>query len=380
MEPIRVLQVVGRMDRGGIETLIMNIYRNIDRNKVQFDFLTHYGREADYNEEIRSLGGKIYDMPKIKSTRKTYYHKFFEYVIALNDFFKKHNEYNVLHGHMTNTATIYMPIAKKYGIKNCIAHSHLTQARHGLTGIVTNILQMPLEYLATDYFSCSEMAAEWLFSKKAVEKGKVSILKNAIDSMQYAYNSETRINYRKCLNIENKFTLGHVGRFFHQKNHEFLIDIMYEVVKLEPNAMLLLVGDGELRKSCEDKVNQLNLTHNVQFLGVRSDVNNIMQAMDVFVMPSHFEGLPVVGIEAQASGLKCVFSEGITREVDITGLVDFLNLSDGPQKWAEKILLYKDQCNRKNVRELIQKSGYDISVTSKWIQEFYMEKDAVGNN
>ncbi|MFA9396925.1 MAG: glycosyltransferase, partial [Clostridiaceae bacterium] len=273
MEPIRILNVVGRMDRGGIETMIMNIYRNIDRNKVQFDFLAHYGKEADYNDEIRSLGGKIYEMPVIKTTEKTYYNKFFQYRRALIEFFKNHQEYKVLHGHMTNTASIYMPIAKKYGNINClISHSHLTRARQGLTGTVTNILQIPLRKCATEYFSCSNEAGKWLYKKKDFDNGKVRIVKNAIDSDLFVYNYEKRKKKREELGINGNLVLGHIGRFFEQKNHDFLIDVFNEVYKMNDKAVLILIGEGVLMTEIKGKVNKFGLDKNVIFLGLRSDI------------------------------------------------------------------------------------------------------------
>ncbi|WP_066389211.1 glycosyltransferase family 1 protein [Neobacillus mesonae] len=374
MAPIRVLQVVGRMERAGLETLIMNIYRNIDRSKVQFDFLAHYGEEADYNEEIRSLGGRIFEMPVIKTTTKTNYHKIFQYIKALKAFFKEHQEFKVVHGHMTNTASIYMPIARRHGVKCCIAHSHLARARQGLTGVVTNILQLPIERVSNEYFSCSEKAAEWMFSKKNITEKKVKIIHNAIDSKLYDYNEDRRKVYRESLKLDNKLVIGHVGRFYYQKNHDYLIDIFNELVKINPESVLLLIGEGVLRNEIESKVNLLNLNNKVKILGKRSDIAGLMQAMDIFVMPSHFEGLPVVGVEAQAAGLKCVMSDAITTETDITGNIKFLPLSIGPQAWAKEILDFSNCLNRETTRDKIIKAGYDIKTVSEWMQDFYINR------
>lgn len=374
MEPIRVLQVVGRMDRGGIETLIMNLYRNIDRSKIQFDFLTHYGKESDYNEEIRSLGGKIYEMPAIKTTKKANYHKVFHYIYALNKFFKNHPEFKVVHGHMTNTASIYMPIAKRHGVTTCIAHSHLTRATKGINGKVTDILQLPLKKIATDYFSCSKMAAEWMFSESIINSGNVKVLNNAIDTSQYDYDIQKRSSYRKEMNLEGKFVVGHVGRFFHQKNHDFLIEIFYEILKKNKEAVLLLIGEGKLKKEMEKKVEYLGIKNNVKFLGLRNDIPNLMQVLDVFVMPSHFEGLPLVGIESQSAGLKCFMSEGITRETDVTGNVEFLPLSMGAERWAAEIVKYAKGYDRRSTKQDIINAGYDIKATSNWMQNFYLNK------
>ncbi|MCM3386843.1 glycosyltransferase family 1 protein [Ureibacillus chungkukjangi] len=372
MEPVRVLHVVGRMDRGGIETLIMNLYRNVDRTKVQFDFLCHYGREADYNEEIRSLGGRIYEMPVIKSTTKTYYHKVFQYIRALDSFFKEHKEFKVIHGHMTNTASIYMPIAKKYGIDCRIAHSHLNRARKGLSGVITNILQLSINRVATDYFSCSNKAAEWLFSHNAINSDKFKIINNAIDTNAFRFNQSTREEIRNKFNLKNKTVIGHVGRFYYEKNHEFLLKIFNSILNNNPASVLMLIGDGVLKDSIEERVKELKIEDNVLFLGSRDDVNKLMQAMDVFVMPSHFEGLPVVGVEAQASGLPCFFSDNLTKELDITGNVNYLSLNKGPSEWATEILNLTMNFKRTDTTRLVVENGYDISSTAKWIQDFYI--------
>lgn len=374
MKPIRVLHVVGRMDRGGIETFIMNLYRNIDRDKVQFDFLAHYGKEADYNEEIRRLGGKIYEMPVIKSTTKTNYQKVFTYIKALNQFFKEHNEYTVVHGHMTNTATIYMPIAKKHGVKCCIAHSHSSRGKKGLLGVATNILQFPVKRIADEHFACSKTAAKWLFNEKVVSENKVKIIPNAIDAEVYDFNEYIRNIYRKDLQLENKFVIGHVGAFRHEKNHNFLVDVFNEVLKMEPESVLVLVGDGALKSDIERKINRLNLTGKVRLLGLRSDVAKIMQAMDIFVMPSHFEGLPLVGVEAQAAGLPCILSTGVTNEVKITDRLEFLPLSVGEKIWAQKIVEYKNPNKRYSTKDEIVKAGYDIKEITNQLQDFYLKK------
>ncbi|WP_404334454.1 glycosyltransferase family 1 protein [Planococcus rifietoensis] len=374
MEPIRVLQVVGRMDRGGIETLIMNLYRNIDRTKVQFDFLCHYGKEAEYNDEIRKLGGRIFEMPTIKSSTHTYYHRIGKYAFALNKFFETHTEYKILHGHMTNTASIYMPLAKKHGIECCIAHSHLSKSRKGMSGFITDILKYPLSKIATDYFSCSKTSSEWLFNKNLIENDKVITLNNAVDTSLFKYDSEVRKEYRQNLNLEEKYVVGHVGRFYYEKNHSFLIEVFNEIQKVKSNSVLLLAGDGVLMNQMKEKVEGLRLSEKVIFLGSRNDIPSLLQVMDVFVMPSHFEGLPVVGIEAQASGLPCIFSDVITNEIEVTNNINFYSLKESPIEWANKILKSTSNFSRKDTSHQIINNGYEISSTAKWLQNFYIEK------
>ena len=381
-EPIRILNVVGRMDRGGIETLIMNVYRHIDRSKVQFDFLAHYGKEnADYNAEIRSLGGRIYEAPVIKTEEKTYFWRLFEYRKALKEFFKEHQEYHVVHGHMTNTAAIYMPIAKKYGrATTCIAHSHLAKTQKSnspITAIATDILRFPLRFCATDYFACSESAARWLFSKKDIESGKVKIVQNGIDSKVFDYNPEIRERVRNSFHLADKTVIGHVGRFYHPKNHAFILDVFHEYMKINPNSVLMLVGDGELRSEIEKKAEKLHMEQNVMFLGLRSDVPDVEQGFDLFLMPSLYEGLPVAGIEAQASGLPVVASDSITTEMDVTNHCRFLSLTEPVGVWAETIDKMLHGFQRKSEASKIVAAGYDIRETANFLQNFYLEKHAL---
>ncbi|MBR4731758.1 MAG: glycosyltransferase family 1 protein [Lachnospiraceae bacterium] len=379
-EPIRVLNVVGRMGLGGIETLIMNIYRNIDRDKVQFDFLIHKGLGGAYEEEIRSLGGKLYEMPVLRDGAtgeklKTYYWKVFQYRSALKHFFASHPEYHVIHGHMTNTAAIYMPIAKKYGnVKCCIAHSHLTQARPGLTGVVTDLLHRQIPRVATDFFACSEMAAKWIYPEKILKSGKVKIIKNGVDPQKFYFDGEKRERIREQLGVSNKIVIGNVARFKKEKNHEFQIDVFNELFKSNNKYVLLLIGDGELRPIIQDKVDRLGLNDSVIFLGLRNDVPDLMLAMDLFFLPSLYEGLPVVGVEAQASGLPVITSTGVTKEVDITQNVTFLDLSEKADVWAREIDQVIRNFERKDMSEYIRSNGYDITQTTEWLEKFYLDK------
>ena len=372
-EPIRVLQIVGRMDRGGIETMIMNIYRNIDREKVQFDFLAHYGREAAFNDEIREMGGRIYEMPAIRNETSIYYWKVFDYIKALNKFFKEHKEYKIIHCHMTNTASIYMPIAKKHGIKCIVSHSHSTKSDKGLLNFVTNILQKPVYKFATDMFACSEAAKNWFYPKELIDSGKVKVIANAIDADKFRFNPEKRAEMREKLGLHNKLVVACVARFREEKNQKFLIDVLREMLKTRKDAMLVFAGDGPCEDECRKKAEEYGISDNILFLGMRSDVPDILQAADAFALTSFWEGLPVTGIEAQASGLYCVISDGVTQETDALGMVDFLSLDEPISKWVEK-LLEAAQKPRRDTYDLIKESGYDIHTTTPWLQDFYLEK------
>lgn len=372
-EPIRVLQVVGRMDRGGIETMIMNLYRSIDRTKVQFDFLAHYGREAAYNDEIRALGGRIYEMPALRDDTHVYYWRLFTYIKALRRFFKEHREYSVVHGHMTNTASIYMPIAKKYGVTCRIAHSHSSFGKAGLLGVVTDLLQKPIYKNATDWFACSKAAAHWFYPQKAIDEGRVTIVPNAVDAGCFRFDADKRRRMREELGVGERLAIVCVARFRAEKNQAFLVEVMPEVLRLCPNAALYLAGDGECEEAVRQRVKELGLEDSVVFLGVRSDIPDVLQAMDVFALSSLWEGLPVTGIEAQASGLHCVVSDGITPEINALDMVEFLSLDAPKEEWAAK-LVEAARKPRLDTFGRLKASGYDIHTTAPWLEGFYLSK------
>ncbi len=372
-QPVRVLHVVGRMDRGGIETMIMNIYRNIDREKVQFDFLAHFGREAAFNDEIRSLGGKIYEMPALRDETNVYYWRIFSYINALNKFFKEHKEYDIIHCHMTNTASIYMPIAKKNGVKCCISHSHSTHGKKGLMGVVTDILQKPIYKHATDFFACSEAAKKWFYPEDMIKAGKVKVIANAVDAARFRFNPETRERMRKELDLGDSLAVVCIARFRQEKNHTFLIDVLKEMLKTKEDVVFVFAGDGPCEDEVKKKAKDLGVYEHIRFLGMRPDVPDILQASDVFTLASFFEGLPVTGIEAQASGLYCVASDGIPDEMNALDMVEYISLEKPVSYWAERIFAAGEK-ERKDTYEQLKASGYDIHTTVPWLQEFYLSK------
>lgn len=372
-EPIRVLQIVGRMDRGGIENFVMNIYRNIDREKVQFDFLCHYGREAAFNDEIRAMGGRIYEMPAIRDETHVYYWKLFEYIKALEKFFKEHKEYKIIHGQMTNTASIYMPIAKKHGVTTRIAHSHNSHGKVGMLGVVTDILKKPVFKYATDLFACSEAAAKYFYPESYITAGKVKIVPNAVDAGKFRFNPEKRKQMRIEFGVADKLVIGCVGRFRTEKNQAFLLGVLQEALKTEPNAVLLFAGDGPLEDDVKQKAAEMRIADKCVFLGMRSDIPDVMQAMDVLAMPSLFEGLPVTGIEAQAGGLSVIASTGIPDEMNAIDMVEFIGLEDGEKVWAEKLVETAKQPKVDTI-EKIKKARYDIHTLAPWLQEFYLSR------
>ena len=367
--PVRVLRVVGRLDRGGLETIIMNAYRIIDRSKVQFDFVMHTTDECDFSEEIRSLGGRIFSVPHY--TAKNH----FKYVKAWKDFYAEHPEYKVVHGHMMTTASIYLPIAKRYGLTT-ISHSHATRPNNKIRALEKYILQTPLRKQNNknlDYkFACSIAAGQWLFGKDVIKRPNFKVVPNGIDVERFSFNKSYRDEMRQHLNITNQFVIGHIGRFDSGKNHKFIVSVFREIVKLAPNAMLLLIGDGILRKEIEELVSKSGISNNVIFTGVRADIDKLVQAMDLFLFPSLFEGFGNVLIEAQSSGLPCVVSDVVQPEVKVTDLVHYFPLEKTPKYWAESILEIAKISKRVDMSSNVIAAGYDVHEVAKWYEQFYL--------
>lgn len=361
-ECIRILHVFGRLNRGGAETLVMNLYRNIDRNRMQFDFMIHTDEKCDYEDEINKLGGKIHRISRYKGSNH------FDYKKEWQKFFKEHPEYKIIHGHVRSTASIYLAIAKKFKVIT-LSHSHNTSSGNGMSALVKNVLQHRIRYIADNLIACSKESGEWLFGKNFSRKKNAYIINNAIDSEVFKYDINIRKKIRRELNLEDKFVIGHIGRFHPQKNHDFLIDVFNEVYKKNKKAILILIGEGELKTSIEEKVKKLKLDNNVFFAGTRSDISDLFQGMDVFVFPSLYEGLPLTLIEAQASGIPCIISENITKDVKITNVVEYVSLQKNEMHWA-KIILKHTNNQHFNTYSQIVESGYDIKSVSKNYQEF----------
>jgi len=360
MKPIRVLHVTAGMDRAGLETFIMNVYRNINREKVQFDFLLRVQKRCDYEDEIEGLGGNVYrTYPKSSNIFKS--------VHKTAEFFRCHKQYKAVHIH-TDTALSVLDaaIARCFSKASVIVHSHNISSR---ARWITLLLRPQLKYFTNYRFACSNEAGKWLFGN-----GTSTIINNGIDTQSFSYIPDKANKIKKEFNLEDKFVVGHVGRFSHQKNHRFLLKIFKQIKQREPNSVLVLVGRGELEKYVMEDVHLLGLGDSVRFLGVRSDINEIMLMFDVFLFPSLFEGLAVAAIEAQASGLKCFFSDTVSTEVKITDLVEFIPLTQSPAYWAAQILKHKDDFVRKDRYAEIVQNKFDIKENAKWLEEFYLNK------
>lgn len=361
-EPIRVLMVNYKMQCAGIESFIMNMYRNIDRSKVQFDFLVHYKEKQFYDDEIERLGGKIYRL----SVRED--NNLIKYLRDLKVFFNEHHEYHIVHGHMESFGVFYFRAAMKGGIPVRIAHSHIAEKNRGIKGAIKGILNRGFSKYATDLLACSDAAGVFLFGNNA----RYHVFNNAIETDRFVFDKEIRNIMRNKYQIDNEtLVIGHVGRFNEQKNHLFLIDVFDIISKKNNKAVLILIGEGNLENRIRKKVESLNLCSKVFFMGVRKDVSDLYQMMDVFVMPSLFEGLPISGIEAQASGLKCLFSDSITQQVAITENVEFMSLDKSAEEWADRILQYNYEYNRLGIKNKIVSAGYDIKNQAVALMKYY---------
>ena len=371
-EPIRILHVLGGVGLGGAESRIMDIYRHIDKDKVQFDFLVHQTKKGYYEEEIESLGGRIYRVPRFKLYNILTYRKALREFFSANRRFASSNlRFELVHGHMTSTASIYLPIAKKCGIPVTVAHARSAGVDKGVKGIITRLLRRPLRKKCDYMFACSMLAAEAVFGKNNAKNGRVTIVPNAIDAKLFIYNEEVRNRIRQKLSLEDKFVIGHVGRFHYAKNHEYLLAVFGEIAKQREDARLLLLGEGERMEEMKEKAAALGIADKVLFAGNQKEVWEYYQAMDFFMFPSRFEGLPGTVVEAQSAGLRCLISDTIAEEVKITELVMVHSIEEEPEKWAEYVLSH-DKYERKNRYEQIVAAGFDVKAQAKWYEQFYL--------
>lgn len=363
-EPIRVAQIIGKWLGGGVESVVMNYYRHIDRTKIQFDFICDDDSTNIPYEEIKTLGGKVILIPPYQRILK--YHKELKKVL-------KEGNYKIVHSHINTLSVFSLYAAKSAGVPIRIAHSHsTTNKKEKKKNLLKQVLRPFSKVFATDYMCCSELAGRWLFGNKEYNNGNVYLLNNAIDLDKFKYDEEKRTEKRKKLNIEDSaLVIGHVGRFVEQKNHSFLIDIFNEVHKQKENSILLLAGQGPLMKEMEKKVKILGIEDSVKFLGQRNDINELYQAFDVFCLPSLYEGLPVVGIEAQATGLLCVFSDDMTKETKVLDTTEFLSLNQRVEEWAYTIIEKIKKFKRLNPKKEISDKGFNIDTEVQKIVNFY---------
>jgi len=359
-EPIRILHVVQRMEAAGVQSFIMNVYRQIDRNEVQFDFLTHYSEQQFYDDEIEALGGHIYRLT-VREDKN-----FVKYIHDLNNFFSEHREYQVVHGHMDSLGVFYLGAAKKAGIAVRIAHAHTLIEGGGLKKQVRNFINRFYKIYATKLLACSEEAGRYMFGRDYF-----TVVHNPIEVEKFKYDLKIRKQTRELLGLENSLVIGNVGRFAKEKNHKFLLDIFKEILVKRQDAKLLLIGKGETLEETMQYAESLGVKNEILYLGIRDDVNRLYQAMDIFVFPSVYEGLGIVAIEAQAAGLPTICSDKVPDSAKVTDLFCQLSLNDSKKTWSDKVISEAENIIRTDRSKKIIDSGYDVRFVSKQLVGMY---------
>lgn len=358
--PIRVAQIMGKLVGRGVESVIFNYYRHIDHTKIQFDFYADDDSTVPMPQDILDAGARCYMIPR--------YQRLPQNMAALYRHFKEQG-YTIVHSDLNALSVFSLCAARLAGVPVRIAHSHSTAGKGDTKkNILKYILRPFAKTFATNYVACSRYAGAWLFGKKAMEQGKVTIFNNAIELDAFRYDRAVRGEVRTELGLEGKFVIGHVGAFCYQKNHEFLLDIFRDICGQCPDAVLLLVGDGPDRARIEEKARGMA----VLSLGQRDDVGRLYQAMDVFVLPSRYEGLPVVGVEAQAAGLPCLLSDAVTQDAKVTDGAVFLSISNGTGPWVQKLLELRD-FDRTDTSEQLAKQGFSIADQGAGLLRYYAE-------
>lgn len=360
--PIRVLHVVSSMNLGGIQTFLMTLYRNTNRNEVQFDFVFHTNERCTFSDEIEYLGGRIFSMPRFNFNSAAQYSK------AWKTFFSVHPEYKIIHGHIRSTAAIYLRIAKQHGVFT-IAHSHSTFIEKGLIGGIKYLLEYPIRYIADAFFACSKDAAIVLFGKKMAER--TTVLKNAIDVDRFVFSSSTREHIRKKFKLNDSLVLGTVGRMVISKNPFFIIDILSFCSKADQSVKLLWVGDGDLLNAVRDYAYKKNMADNIIFTGAQENVEEYLQAMDIFILPSLDEGFGIAAIEAETSGLMTLISDHVPDSACITPITKIFSLSSSAEVWASYILENKIYDRSFNTTTYIRNAGFDIHQVAAELTSYY---------
>lgn len=352
--------MIGALNAGGSQAMLMNIYRCIDRDRIRFDFALDRPQELFYADEVRALGGSIYTLPLFTGLNAA------EVRRGWDRFLTEHPGYSVLHSHVRSYASLYLPVAERHGLKTVI-HSHNTSNRAGPAAAVKAALQYPLRWQADVLMGCSTEAGRWLFGERACRSDRYVFLPNGVDLSRFRPDAALRREYRARMGLERNYVVGHVGRLGPAKNHAFLLEVFAQLHSRRPEARLLLVGDGELRRDIEERIGALGLSDSVIMTGNRDDVPALMQAMDVFAFPSLWEGLPVTLVEAQAVGLPCLISDRITRDVDITPLITRLPVGDAVL-WARELMTARE---RQDCSALVAASGFDIHDSAEKLCRVY---------
>ena len=360
---MRILHIVSSMNRAGLENALMNYYRNVDRDKIQFDFLLSKSQKGDFEDEIESLGGRIYRIPMSNPLK---------YLWNLNRFFSQHKEYRICHLHHLPWGSLSLLFASLHGVQGRFSHVHFARYPMGKLS-VKRLMRWMSRHYSTRYFACGRIAGLNFYGPSIVSSPEFRVLNNAIQSEKFSFDEEVRRSVRAGLGIaDDVLVVGQVGRMTPVKNHKFTVDILCELKKLRGGKVkCVFVGEGPLMQDIEECAKEKGVAEECIFTGSTDNPQDYMQAMDYLIFPSVIEGLGLVAVEAQASGLRCVASSGVPSECKLTELVDFLPLSDGAQKWASHILDNSDYV-RQSRQEEILRAGYDVRSQSKELQNFYL--------
>lgn len=363
---IKVLRIIGECKTGGTETIALNYYKNLDHDVIAMDFLFYGESLPRFNCELEANGDKVINVVDYTKNLLGSIREICEVV--------KENHYDIVHAQLN--ALNFFPLlgASLGGARIRIAANHSTAnlKYEFKKSLIKYLLRPTAGLMATNYAACSRYAGEWCFGKRAYEKGKIKVIHNAIDLTKFDYSDETRMKVRNEMGWNGKFVIGHAGRFTEQKNHRFMVEIFKYIHKICPNSVLVFAGEGHLMEEVKKQVDDLGLKESVQFLGVRFDMNELMQGMDVFLFPSLYEGLGNVITEAQAVGLQSVVSDVVPSEVKMTELVDYVSLNKKAEEWADTVLKYKDGYIRANRHEDLIRAGYEITTAARSLEEYYM--------
>lgn len=366
MKQLKILQVFTILNRGGAETNLMNYYRQIDRNKFHFDFLVHREEEGDYEKEILEMGGEIFRLPPLHPSNIR------QYKGAVRNFFAENSSYDIIHGQCSELGIFIYKEAKKIKTPVIIAHAHSSKMTLDSKAIFRLKWKLEMRKYINAYFTCGVAASRYLFGSKIAHKAFQ--INNAVYPKELVFNKEIRDWVREEIDAVGSFSIMHVGSFNKIKNHRFIIEVFAEIVKMKKESKLFLVGEGILKNEMMDFVSSLNLNNNVIFLGKRNDVPQLLQAMDLFLFPSLYEGLPLSLIEAQTSGILCIISDTISAEsILISENVKVFNLKNSTKIWAEKIIQHSSSFIRTDVTHIIKEAGYDINDNVAKLEGKYIE-------
>ncbi len=361
------------MELAGAETMLMNLYRHMDRDSIQFDFLVNADHTCAYDDEIESMGGHIYRIPQYYILNLFSYRKECRKVLA-----ELSHNHPIIHGHIGAPAAIYLSEAKRLGYY-AIAHSHAQHHPINLEEIAFRLSSYPTRFVADYYFACSRQAGIDRYGNRIVNSKRFRIIPNGIDASSFSFSDEKREKLRDELGIGSEIVIGHVGRFEEVKNHAFLLETFAAFHRMRQDSKLVLVGSGPLQEQMKTRASTLGIADSTFFLGNRTDMNNVYAAFDVFVFPSFTEGLSVALLEAQGSGLPCIVSDGNQDDGIVSKTVRRFSLSEGAEAWAKHIVeVLEVPCDRSAGFKAIQEHGFDIHDSAKKLQQFYLEHASKG--